>query len=211
MLEAAGSGAGSRDTPGRPNITRVLIGAVETAKVAGDDAVLLETNVDDLDPRLWPGVLQHLLAAGAADAWLVPIVMKKGRPAHTLAALSRPELAPALREVMLTRTSTLGVRQTPVSRTMLPRGWVDVTVGSLRIPVKVGHRDGVISQVTPEFDAVERAAAEAGTDPIQVLADSRRAAAELGLVPGARLDRARVPLHSVQGSDADPGTDTAVE
>ena len=77
---------------------------------------VLETNVDDLDPRLWPTVLSALLAAGAADAWLVPILMKKGRPAHTLCVLAADAERAALRDAIFALTSTLGVRETPVSR-----------------------------------------------------------------------------------------------
>ena len=89
-VSATGTGAGSRDTAGRPNVLRVVLGEPATSdRDAGDadDAVVLEANVDDLDPRVWPGVLAALLAAGASDAWLTPILMKKGRPAHTLSVL----------------------------------------------------------------------------------------------------------------------------
>ena len=112
-IQSVGLGAGSKDFEGHANVTRVLIG--EPTKInnsqSGDPAVLLEANVDDLDPRLWPGVLADLMGGGASDAWLVPITMKKGRPAHTLCVLAHPSAAAGLRELILTRTSTIGVRQ----------------------------------------------------------------------------------------------------
>ena len=88
-VAAIGIGAGARDTAGRANVVRVVVGAPDGAAPTTSEMWVLETNVDDLDPRLWPTVLSALLAAGAADAWLVPILMKKGRPAHTLCVLDR--------------------------------------------------------------------------------------------------------------------------
>ena len=186
-LLASGSGAGSRDTPGRPNLTRVLIG--ERVMHSDDDLsetdVLIEANVDDLDPRLWPGVLTSLMRAGAADAWLVPIIMKKGRPAHTVSVLARPDQAGDLRYLLLTLTSTIGVRETRVRKTALPRGWVDLILGGSCISIKIAHRHGTIWQVTPEFDDLERAADEQDLSPITVLEQAMAAALAAGLVAGA--------------------------
>jgi pyridinium-3,5-bisthiocarboxylic acid mononucleotide nickel chelatase len=186
-LLASGAGAGTRDTPGRPNLTRVLIG--ERVPRPEDDlteaTVLIEANVDDLDPRLWPGVLTSLLRAGAADAWLVPIIMKKGRPAHTVSVLARPDQAADLRYLLLVLTSTIGVRETRVRKTALPRGWVDLIIEGSCISMKIAHRHGTIWQVTPEFDDIERASDERGLSPLTVLEQAMAAALAAGLVSGA--------------------------
>jgi pyridinium-3,5-bisthiocarboxylic acid mononucleotide nickel chelatase len=188
-LQASGTGAGSRDTPGRPNVTRVLIGEPVAAPGDGssDAAVVIEANVDDLDPRLWPGVLSSLLTAGAADAWLVPITMKKGRPAHTLTVLAQPDHAAQLRELVLRQTSTIGVRQSAVRKTALPRGWIDLDVAGSQLPIKIAYRDGTIWQVTPEFDELDRAAAASGMSPRALLEEANATAAAVGLVTGARV------------------------
>ncbi len=186
-LQASGAGAGDRDTPGRPNLTRVLIG--ERVTRPEDDlseaTVLIEANVDDLDPRLWPGVLTSLIRAGAADAWLIPILMKKGRPAHTVAVMARADQAADLRHLMLALTSTIGVRETTVRKTALPRGWVDLIVADSHLSMKVAHRGGRIWQVTPEFDDLERASIELGVSPLTLLEQTMAAAAVAGLVTGA--------------------------
>ena len=186
-LQTSGAGAGSRDTPGRPNVTRVLIGerVVHTDDDRSETAVLIEANVDDLDPRLWPGVLTSLIRAGAADAWLVPITMKKGRPAHTVSVLARPDQAGDLRVLLLALTSTIGVRETSVHKTALPRGWVDLTVADCQLSIKIAHWGGRIWQVTPEFDDLERAAIEHDLSPLTLLEQAMLAAAVAGLVSGA--------------------------
>ncbi|MEV5828717.1 nickel pincer cofactor biosynthesis protein LarC [Spirillospora sp. NPDC052242] len=186
-LEATGVGAGSRDTPGRPNVVRVLLGAAGERPVDGGsaaEAVVLEANVDDLDPRVWPGVLAALLEAGASDAWLVPVLMKKGRPAHTLCVLGPPGRADGLRTAMFRLTSTLGVRERTVRKTMLRRGWARVDVLGARLPVKVGHRDGRIVQAAPEFEDAARLAAARGV-PVRAVLDAAVAAAHAaGLAHG---------------------------
>jgi pyridinium-3,5-bisthiocarboxylic acid mononucleotide nickel chelatase len=188
-LQSSGAGAGSRDTPGRPNMTRVLVGerAAQPDADLSEAAVLIEANVDDLDPRLWPRVIESLLTAGAADAWLVPITMKKGRPAHTLTVLARPDRAADLRQAALTQTSTIGVRETTVRKTALPRGWIDLTVAGYQLPIKIAYRDGTICQVTPEFDDLERAAVEQGLSALRLLEQATAAAAAAGLVTGAAV------------------------
>jgi len=190
VLDRVGAGAGTKDFPGRANVTRVLLGTLGPTAVPadqGDQAVLLEANIDDLDPRLWPGVLAQLMASGASDAWLVPILMKKGRPAHTLTVLGHPQRADELREAMLVGTSTIGVRQHPVSKYALPRAWVDVAVESGAVAVKVAHRGGVILQVSPEFDEVAGLATRSSRPQHLVLAEVTAAAAAAGLVAGAPL------------------------
>ncbi|SHN14478.1 nickel pincer cofactor biosynthesis protein LarC [Cryptosporangium aurantiacum] len=182
-VDAVGVGAGARDTPGRANVVRVLLGQVEAAEPGG--AVLLEANVDDLDPRLWPGVLSALLEAGASDAWLVPIVMKKGRPAHTLSVLCDPVRADPLRAAMFRHTSTLGVRESPRRKTALARAFVDVDVWGEPVAVKVGYADGVLVQVMPEFEDLAALARRQRRPERDVLAAAVRAAAAAGLVVGA--------------------------
>ena len=156
-----GLGAGARDLPGHPNVLRLLVGEptaeAEQAEHAAQ-AVLLETNVDDLDPRLWPGVIEALLAAGASDAWLTPILMKKGRPAHTLHVLVPADRAAAARRVVLTHTSAIGLREHGVSKHALPRTTVTVDVDGHPVRVKQAWSDGVLVNAQPEWEDVAAAA-----------------------------------------------------
>ena len=183
-----GLGAGSRDDVGRPNVVRVVVAqpSGDGAAPAGQrDAWLLETNVDDLDPRLWPGVLATLLDAGADDAWLSPILMKKGRPAHTLHVLASATNLPALRQQVFRLVPTLGVREVPATKHVLQRDWVEVLVDGRPVRIKLGHRDGRIVTATPEFDDVAKAALALGVAERDVLARAIATAEASGLTPGA--------------------------
>ncbi len=176
-VRATGSGAGGRDPAGRPNVLRVVVGeAVSGDAPAYDDAVVLEANVDDLDPRVWPAVLAALLAAGASDAWLTPILMKKGRPAHTLSVLVAPAALDAVRRVVFIESSTIGVREHAVRKQALDRELRTVEVDGCQIAVKVARLDGAIVNVAPEYDDVAAAAARLGRPVKAVLAAAVAAA-----------------------------------
>ncbi|SDO88163.1 hypothetical protein SAMN04515671_2222 [Nakamurella panacisegetis] len=181
VMRTVGVGAGTRDITGRANVTRILLGdLIEKGSPATSAALILQANVDDLDPRLWPGVLQELLISGADDVWLTPILMKKGRPAHTLNVLCRPERADGLRDRMYDLTSTIGVRQVEAAKHALRRFFVDVDVDGGPVSVKIALRDGVVSQVTPEFDSVAARAAALSRSQPDVLRAAELAARAAG-------------------------------
>lgn len=191
-VRGSGQGAGSRDVPGRANVTRVVLGAAERAGAGAspepggrEEVVVLEATVDDLDPRAWPEVLRRLLDDGALDAWLTPVLMKKGRPGHVLAVLAEPASARGLSARVLQLTSTLGVRWGRVERDVLERDWWPVAAAGGRVRVKVGHRDGAVLQATPEFEDALALARRSGAAVADVLDEARAAGRAAGLVAGS--------------------------
>jgi pyridinium-3,5-bisthiocarboxylic acid mononucleotide nickel chelatase len=175
-VQAVGVGAGGRDPATHANVLRLFVGspsdAPQSAPHGTDAPLLLETNVDDLDPRLWPNVLAALLDAGASDAWLTPIVMKKGRPAHTLAALVAQDRADAVRSAIFRNTSTIGLREITLGKTALDRSMRTVQVDGEDIRVKIALHDGQVVNVQPEYDDVARVATDTGRPIKDVLADA---------------------------------------
>lgn len=175
-VDTVGVGAGSRDLDDRANVVRLVVGTRETEPTGAGGWEVIAANVDDLDPRLWPGVIDHLLSAGAADAWLTPILMKKGRPAHTISVLVATESAAAIRTVLTTETSTIGVRSGAVTKHALDRTWLTVDIDGQQIRVKLAHRDGRRTNLTPEFDDVAAAALALGLPAKDLLARATSAA-----------------------------------
>ncbi|HET6938244.1 MAG TPA: nickel pincer cofactor biosynthesis protein LarC [Nocardioides sp.] len=174
--QAVGVGAGGRDPQGHANVLRLLVGAAVEQPDGPQDLLVLETNVDDLDPRLWPDVITAVLAAGALDAWLTPILMKKGRPAHTFRALTTPHTADEVRGTIFRETTTIGIREYPVARHALPRETATVTVGGLEVRVKLARLDGVVVTAQPEYDDVVQVAQALGRPVREVLAEATTAA-----------------------------------
>jgi uncharacterized protein (TIGR00299 family) protein len=153
-LDAVGYGAGARDTAARPNVVRVLIGQRVAGPAAGgrDEAVLIETNLDDLSPELVPDAAERCFAAGALDVWVVPVQMKKGRPGIVFSALARPADEAAVVRAILHETSALGVRVSPARRHELERSWQTVDVDGEPVRVKLGLLDGRTVNAAPEHD-----------------------------------------------------------
>jgi pyridinium-3,5-bisthiocarboxylic acid mononucleotide nickel chelatase len=191
-VEAVGVGAGSRVLPDRLGALRAVLGSVVQPSALGptvgaalegsadlpvETAVVLETNVDDLDPRVWPHVLQRLLDAGASDAWLTPILMKKGRPAHTLSALCRPEVVADVQAAVFATTSTIGLRVVPVGKVALERASASVAVLGGRVGVKVAVARGRVVNVSVEYEDVVTLARETGL-PVKEALRAATAAAE---------------------------------
>jgi uncharacterized protein (TIGR00299 family) protein len=173
-----GSGAGTWDPPGHANIVRLLVGQSpdDSDPVLPTGALVLEANVDDLDPRLWPGVIGALMDAGADDAWLTPIVMKKGRPAHTVSVLADPDRADRLTRALLTYSSTIGLRRRPVEKVALPREIATVEVDGSPVRVKLARLDGRVVNLSVEHADVARVARDTGRAEKQVLAAALAAA-----------------------------------
>ncbi len=183
-LSSCGYGAGSARFEEVPNLLRAVVGQLEGP--AGD-IELLEANVDDASGEILGSVVGRLLEAGALDAWLEPIVMKKGRGAYKLCALAGGADVEKLARLAMRETGTLGVRHHPVSRTVAERRTVSVTLpyGSCR--VKVGSIDGEDFIASPEHEDVERLSREAGLPLARVYADAREACTRY---PG-KLDASR--------------------
>ena len=175
-VETIGVGAGGRDPASHANVLRLFVGSdldkLDQRQVA---PLLIESNIDDLDPRVWPNVITALLTAGASDAWLTPILMKKGRPAHTLSVLVSRDRADAVRSAIFRETSTIGVRELSLGKTALDREMVAVEIGGQPVAVKLARHDGVLVNAQPEYDDVVRAATALGRPVSDVLAEAQAA------------------------------------
>jgi uncharacterized protein (TIGR00299 family) protein len=178
-VDRVGVGAGRRDPDDYPNVVRLVVGTAADEATKTDEWLVLAANIDDLDPRLWPGVVEQLLAVGAADAWLTPILMKKGRPAHTVSALAPASAVADVERVLFAETSTIGVRSAVVGKQALARESVPVEVDGQTVRVKVARIDGAVVNAAPEFEDVAAAARALGVPVKDMLARCTAAAAHL--------------------------------
>ena len=172
VTEQVGYGAGSRDIE-RPNVLRMTIGAAAPPAAHPGSAVVLETTIDDMPGELVPPVLDALRAAGASDAWARPVLMKKGRPGLELACIAPEGAAEAVRRVLFTETTTLGVRGRSVDKWTLDRDWVAVDVEGAPVRLKIGLLGGEVVNVAPEFSDCQRAAETTGLPLKEVFARAR--------------------------------------
>lgn len=163
-VQASGFGAGNRDLADRPNMVQVVIGEQRAELAPGQSIQLLEVNVDDVTGEVLAHTVTTALEAGAYDAWLTPIIMKKGRPAYTVSALVDIALAENVASVLTNETGSFGVRSTNLERWPSARGFDEVPLGDETLRVKVGP-----GRVKAEFDDAARVARLYGV-PARVVA-----------------------------------------
>lgn len=173
-------GAGGRDPAGHPNVTSAIIVELADGPSTSDEgspALELVTNVDDVTPEVLGYLITKLIDAGADDAWVVPIQMKKSRPAHQLRVLTSPELAAEMREIMSVETGSLGIRQFETTKFVLPRRVATIELRGCEVRVKIGPHG-----IKPEHDDLAQVAAKLGLPLRQLAAEALQvaAASELG-------------------------------
>jgi pyridinium-3,5-bisthiocarboxylic acid mononucleotide nickel chelatase len=159
VVTGLGVGAGKRNLPW-PNIFRLILG--ESTPEQEYPMVLLETNIDDMNPQMFGHVMGRLFAAGAMDVYLTPIYMKKNRPGTLLGVVAKRQDEPTLAKLILSETSTLGLRVQPVYRYTAQREFHTVQTPYGEVPVKVKRMDGRSIQAMPEYDVCAKLAEEKG-------------------------------------------------
>ncbi|UCH33041.1 MAG: nickel pincer cofactor biosynthesis protein LarC [Armatimonadota bacterium] len=175
-VRRVGYGAGSKDLP-HPNCLRMFLGdAAAPGASAAETLVVLETNLDDMNPEFYERVVERLFEAGALDVFITPIIMKKSRPASLLTTLAAPDKQAELLRILFRETTTLGVRAREVSRHCLDRDWVTVETPFGQVRVKIARLEGEIVTVAPEYEDCRRLAREKGV-PLKDVYERARAAA----------------------------------
>jgi uncharacterized protein (TIGR00299 family) protein len=167
-IDRIGYGAGTSRWEDAPNLVRAILG--RRAAQDREATWVLEANLDDLSPQLLAAALDSVLAAGALDAWIAPVTMKKGRPAHLFGALVADGLRAPVEAEMFRQTSTLGIRATRVQRRILDRELIEVETAYGKVRVKVGRLSGAVINVAPEFEDCRQAAERQGVPLKEVMA-----------------------------------------
>jgi uncharacterized protein (TIGR00299 family) protein len=168
-IEKIGYGAGTREFAERPNLFRIILGRADSS-ASLEEMLVIETNIDDMNPQLFDHVMDRLFAAGARDVFLAPIQMKKNRPATLLSVIAEPRHRQKLSEIIFKETSTLGLRYHPVSRMILKREMKKVKTRFGEVRVKIIEQLDGSRRAAPEYDDLKRIA-RAKNIPLKLLHD----------------------------------------
>ena len=174
-IKAVGYGCGTRDLEDRPNVLRCILGeTVET--IGGEPITVVECNVDDMTPELLAALVADLLEAGARDAFLTPLVCKKGRPGYLITALCDGHKLDAVTTTLFRGSTTFGLRMRQERRTCLDREWKTVETPWGNVRIKIGHYQGQPMTAAPEFEDCRKLALEAGVSTRAVFEAAQAAA-----------------------------------
>ncbi len=170
--EHTGFGAGTRELPDRPNLVRVVIGEMDAASET-DTVMVVEATIDDMNPQIYPYLVEQLLTCGAVDAWLTPVIMKKGRPGIVVTALAPEAVLDAVAGTIYRETTTIGLRTYRANRRKLRReeAMVETSFGPVRMKKITGPDE---TRLAPEYEEARRLALEHGLplrDVLRTLAE----------------------------------------
>lgn len=166
IFEDIGYGAGSEEIKSIPNLLRVMIGELEQSGEE-EESVIVETNIDDMNPEIYPFVIEQLLSHGADDAFLIPIIMKKGRPGVLLSAITSRSKLDDITNVFFSQTSTLGIRMQHINRRKVVREQREIESKLGKIKVKVVKYNGK-ERFIPEYEECRRLAIEKNIPLIEI-------------------------------------------
>ena len=178
-VESVGYGCGTKDFEDRANVLRVFLGTAEATSPGTESIVVMETNIDDMNPELLPVLVADLLREGARDAFLTPIVAKKGRPAHAITVLCDEAKVQAMAAVLFRGSTTLGLRMRTEQRMCLKRAWKTVATPWGDVRIKLGYLRDELQAMAPEFEECREVAERAGVAALAVYR-AALAAAERG-------------------------------
>ncbi|MFN8177873.1 MAG: nickel pincer cofactor biosynthesis protein LarC [bacterium] len=187
--DGGGTGAGTRELPDRANVLRVSVGRYATRVPApavpweSDEIVVLETNLDDMSPESLPHILERALSSGALDAFLTPILMKKGRPGHVLTVLVEPERAKALASLLFRETTTFGIRRSACPRWKLARESREIESPWGPVRVKVGELGEGRQRISPEYESCREIADRTGVPLREIFETIEHLLREKALAP----------------------------
>lgn len=167
-VERIGYGAGSREHDDLPNLLRIFIG--ELVNDRAPEVVVMETQVDDMNPQLVDHLQNRLMERGALDWYVTPVQMKKNRPGMLLTVICPPERRPELAEIIFSETTTIGYRFYSAAREELEREIVSVATPLGEVRVKLARRGGLVVNASPEFEDCRRIAEESGR-PLKEIRD----------------------------------------
>jgi uncharacterized protein (TIGR00299 family) protein len=174
-IKASGYGAGGRDTPGEPNLLRLLIGEESAAAEESESIAIIETVIDDSSPQLLGYVSELLLASGAWDVYRVAVQMKKGRTGVQVTVLCRPDLVHALRDILFRETTTIGLHWRVESKIALAREFQKVETPWGEVQIKIARwPSGKIANASPEYEDCRRIATAHAVPLKQVMQEAMR-------------------------------------
>jgi pyridinium-3,5-bisthiocarboxylic acid mononucleotide nickel chelatase len=172
-------GAGDKDFPGQPNVLRIMIGE-PVAVYDEDTSIVIETNIDDMNPQVYDYLIDRLMLQGAHDVYLTPIIMKKGRPAILLSVLTDQAKTDVVLDTIFRETTGIGVRIQEVGRKKLAREIREVETVYGKIRIKISKQGDEVLTITPEYEDCRKIAEEKQIPLKKVMEESKALFSRIG-------------------------------